>query len=326
MKKNKLFSALALTTGDQDGIGPEISYKSLAKIGPQHNVQFIIFRGTTVSRKVLSSVDKTFSRIQLSSLSAALTLSFSSNRIIEIVSNENPARWVELVARASMQKQIAGMVNAPLSKTLIRQAGLKDLGHTDILTRISKTKKVTMSFWGPSFSVALATTHLPLQAVHKKISAKELAVHLENTIHYFPRRLPKKKFRIGIVGLNPHAGETGLIGKEELKIFNPLLKKLRLKFPHVELSPPLVPDAAFLKMNVSKYDIFFCSYHDQGLIPFKLIHEQSRGCQISLGLPFVRTSVDHGTAKNLFGKNQADIGSMVDALKMAIRLLSAKKS
>lgn len=316
MKKNNVIDLLAITTGDQDGIGPEVTYKALAEIAPCPGVAFIVFRSPNISRSILKVVDKHLQRVSVINLEEALSIKFTPEMLIEVVSDDLPPRWVEQAARAATQKKIGAIVSAPLSKTLIHQSGIKELGHTEILARVSKSKPVTMSFWGPQFSVALGSTHIPVKDIPATIVTKNLEHHLRNVALYFPK--PKRgPLRIGVVGLNPHAGESGLIGLEEKTVFLPTLKKLRAEFPKIVFSDPLVPDAAFLPNNQKLHDVFFCTYHDQGLIPFKMAHGQSRGCQISLGLPFVRTSVDHGTAKTLFGKNKANIGSMVDAIKTA---------
>lgn len=321
MKKNNSIDILAITTGDQDGIGPEVTYKALGHLGPQAGAALIVFRSQKISRSVLRLADQRWQRFQVASLDEALNSKFTPEMLIEVVSKTLPPQWVETVAQAAVQKRLAGLVTAPLSKTLIKAAGLREVGHTEILARVAKVKPLTMSFWGPQFSVALGSIHIPLKDVPTHVSTDSLTHHLRHVVMHFPRPSSRRQLRIGVVGLNPHAGEQGVIGSEEKRFFVPALKKLRREFPNVFFSDPLVPDAAFLPKNQKLYDLFFCAYHDQGLIPFKMAHGQSRGCQISLGLPFVRTSVDHGTAKDLFGKNKADSGSMQDAIATALRLL-----
>lgn len=325
MRKNNSIDILAVTTGDQDGVGPEVTYKALGMLGPQAGAAILVYRSPYVSKTLLRAADRRWQRFQVDSLEDALASRFTPDMLIEIVSEEFPPLWVEEVARAAMKKRVSALVTAPLSKTLIQSAGLREVGHTEILSRIAKSKPLTMSFWGPEFSVALGSTHIPLKSVASRLTLDGLIHHLRQVVLHFPKPT-RRPLRVGVVGLNPHAGETGLIGQEEQKIFLPALKKMRKEFPRVAFSDPLVPDAAFLPKNQKNYDVFFCVYHDQGLIPFKMAHGQSRGCQISLGLPFVRTSVDHGTAKDLFGKNRADAGSMVDALQTAMTLLSSPTS
>jgi 4-hydroxythreonine-4-phosphate dehydrogenase len=123
---------------------------------------------------------------------------------------------------------------------------------------------------------------------------------------------------LALLGLNPHAGEEGIIGDTEKKIHHSVIESARER--GVKIEGPLVPDAAFFEKNWSEYSVYIANYHDQGLIPFKMIHGQESGIHLTMGLPFVRTSVDHGTAKDIFGKNKADASSMTLAIEWAIRL------
>ena len=174
-----------------------------------------------------------------------------------------------------------------------------------------------MGFVGNKFNVVLATGHIPLSAVaqdltvDKIIGACRAAFDLRAQLPVRRRKLP-----IGLLGLNPHAGDGGIISTEEGSIFSVALE--RLAAMQIPVVGPLVPDAAFLKEAWSKYSSYVACYHDQGLIPFKAIHGFDSGTHLTLGLPLKRTSVDHGTAKDIFGKNKANPGSMVSALRWAI--------
>jgi 4-hydroxythreonine-4-phosphate dehydrogenase len=308
---------IALTTGDDDGIGFEVTAKALHKLGPQKGVQFFLWRNDNASTKYLKLIDQKFKRIVVDDLEEALKV--EGNYLVDICSDLSPAHWVETTAQACMKKQLDGMATAPLSKTLIKDAGFKDLGHTDILKRISKTKTVHMGFAGTEFNVVLATGHLSISQVSKHISFSTVAEALLNA-DLLRKSLPasRRSKPIGVLGLNPHAGEQGMIGSEELLVFPNLASFAKeKKVPYVG---PLVPDAAFFKENWKKYSVYLCLYHDQGLIPFKMIHGQDSGVHISLGIPFVRTSVDHGTAKDIFGKNKANPNSMIDAIRWSINL------
>ena len=165
----------------------------------------------------------------------------------------------------------------------------------------------------------LATGHQPLQTAVAEFNREALlealkaAAQMRGLLKTSRRRKP-----LALVGLNPHAGEDGLIGREEVW-FREVMKASRLP-----VEGPLVPDAAFLPQNWDKYSVYVCPYHDQGLIPFKMIHGFQSGVHLTLGLPFVRTSVDHGTAKDLFGKGKANPGSMLEALRAAIHLSKEK--
>lgn len=308
---------VALTTGDPDGIGFEVTAKALAILGPQKGIQFILWRSENASKKYLNMIDKKFDRITVDTLSDALKI--DGPYLVDIASDLSPGHWVEETARACYKKKISAMATAPLSKTSIKEAGLRDLGHTDILKRISKTKSAHMGFVGDKFNVVLATGHLPLSQVSKHLSFSTVAEALLNA-NKLRKALPASQMKkpIAILGLNPHAGEQGLIGQEEMLLFTNLYS---FSDEHkIPIEGPLVPDAAFFPSNWKKYSVYLALYHDQGLIPFKMVHGQESGVHISLGIPFVRTSVDHGTAKDIFGKNKANPSSMLDAIRWAIKL------
>lgn len=308
---------IALTTGDVDGIGFEVAAKALNKVGPQKGVQVILWRSEMVPQRLLSLIDKKWARITVDSLEEALKV--KGPYIVDIASDLPPAKWVELSAKACLDKKIHALATAPLSKTSIKEAGFKDLGHTDILKRLSKTPSVNMGFVGDKFNVVLATAHEPLSNVPRKLTQKALQEALINA-NELRKKLPaaQKSKPIGILGLNPHAGEKGLIGHDEARLFPKILAFARKN--RIPAEGPLVPDAAFFPINWKRYSLYLALYHDQGLIPFKMIHGQDSGVHISLGIPFVRTSVDHGTAKDIFGKNKANPQSMIDALRWAIKL------
>lgn len=308
---------IALTTGDTDGIGFEVTAKALAKLGSQKNVQFFLFRAGSVDNRYLKLLDKKFTRITVDNLEEGLKI--EGTYLVDIASDLTPAHWVEIAAKACLKKQLSGMATAPISKTLIKEAGFKDLGHTDILKRVAKVKHVNMGFAGKEFNVVLATGHLPISQISKHLSFSIVAEALLRA-NLLRESLPasERKKPIGILGLNPHAGEQGMIGSDEQLIFPNLSSFAKEK--KIPIEGPLVPDAAFFPQNWKKYSVYLAMYHDQGLIPFKMIHGQDSGVHISLGIPFVRTSVDHGTAKDIFGLNKANASSMMDAITWSIKL------
>lgn len=311
---------IAITTGDIDGIGLEISCKALAKLGPKKDFQFIVFRSPKSSKKDLSRLDSGFKRVTISSWHEALTRTPGSYKeILDINSSLSPATWVETAAQAASHGHVDGIATAPISKTVIQEAGMDDVGHTDILKRVSGTKEVFMGFIGSKLSVVLATGHIPLH----QVTAALTSVKLENAIHAALKLrslLPKKVAArpVGVLGLNPHAGENSIIGSDEERIHIPLIELLKKKKLPVE--GPLIPDTTFFEETLNKYSVFVAGYHDQGLIPFKSLHHNEANVHITLGLPFIRTSVDHGTAKDIFGKNRADPNSMLKAIDLAIEL------
>ncbi len=311
---------IAITTGDQDGIGPEVTAKALAKIGPKKGVVFYLWRSPAFPKKYLAAIDKKFYRKTVYSWPEAFRLETLSHRyIVDICSSAPPPRWVETCAEAGKEGHIDALVTAPLSKTLILSSGMKDIGHTEIFSRVCKEKDLFMAFWGEKFNVLLVTGHVPLHKASSHLSPALLEKALRASHQLAIRMSGKTKYKptIGLVGLNPHAGETGLLGDEERDIFMPVINRLKA---HMNIEGPLVPDAAFLEVHWKKYDIYVAPYHDQGLIPFKMAHAHKDGCHLTMGLPFIRTSVEHGTAKDIFGKNKADSSSMQVALLRAILL------
>jgi 4-hydroxythreonine-4-phosphate dehydrogenase len=310
---------IAITTGDVDGIGTEVAAKALAKIRSKPDVHFLMWRSPRCPSRDLSLIDRYFKRVTVSSWPEALKVPATPKLIVDINSNLPPPVWVELSAQASHFGHIDAMVTAPLSKTAIAAAGMQDLGHTGILRRVSKSKELFMGFIGDRFNVLLATGHIPVSEVSEKLTASRLesALRAAESLRLVLDKKPAGR-PLALLGLNPHAGEDGLIGKEESKVHRQALEAARESGIAVE--GPLVPDAAFFPANWKKFSVFVANYHDQGLIPFKMIHGQEAGIHVTLGLPFVRTSVDHGTAKDIFGKNKADPSSMRLAIEWAIRL------
>lgn len=309
-----LYKRIAITTGDVDGIGLEVTVKALQKIGPKSKTQLILFRALSSPTFRLPKFD----RIQVLSLAEALEIKPNHNQLIEVVRADSPALWVEDVAKACFHKKLDSMVTGPLSKQEVHKAGLNDVGHTDILKRVCGSQTSFMTFIGAKFSVLLVTGHKPVAEVEdhlsKELIERALQVAAEARV-LLPGQSSKKP--LGILGLNPHAGDKGIIGHFDQSVLEPLIKKIGRK---LGAQGPLVPDVAFLPENWKRYSFYVAQYHDQGLIPFKLVHGFDTGVHLTLGLPIRRSSVDHGTAKDLFGKNKANPGSMIEAINWGVRL------
>jgi 4-hydroxythreonine-4-phosphate dehydrogenase len=296
-------SFVAVTTGDQDGIGPEITQKALRKIKIPKDTSLLIFSRKKLGGKI--PVTKT--------VEAAKGLSLPK---VNILSSQQPPIWVEECARLLKEKRIQSLVTGPLSKELIKSAGLKDVGHTDILKRVSHSNKAYMGFVGKYFNVVLATGHLPLQDIHRHLTRDRVKETIEVALQ--SRSLLDKKWAhkpLGVLGLNPHAGDGGIIGDFEVRELNSIVAS----FSRKDVVGPLPPDSAFQKDHWKKFSFFVALYHDQGLIPFKMIHGFS-GVHVTLGLDIKRCSVDHGTAKDIAGKGVANPGSMIDAIRFGIKM------
>ena len=220
----------------------------------------------------------------------------------------NEAGWFRDAVSLAQDESVAALVTGPVSKGRFKPYGC--MGHTGLLAQMTG-RKILQGYIGDELAIVLATDHVPLSAVESVLSKKLVsqavaaALQLRELLPASRRRRP-----LALMGLNPHAGEGGMIGRYEQS----------LKLTHGVLGP-LSADTAFTREQREKYSVAVALYHDQGLIPFKLLHGQDSGFQVSLGLPFVRTSVDHGTATDLFGRGKANPGSMLDAIEGALAAL-----
>ena len=224
---------------------------------------------------------------------------------------------LRLAAECCLDGRAAGMVTAPVHKGVINDSGLAFSGHTEFLAECAGVERVVMMLAAGNLRVALATTHLPLAAVPAAISAPVLTRTLEILHQDLRRRFAIDRPRIMVLGLNPHAGEGGHLGREEIEVIEPVLERLRSD--GMLLEGPLPADTAFLPERLAGADAVLAMYHDQGL-PVLKYAGFGRAVNITLGLPFIRTSVDHGTALDLAGSGRADTGSLAEAIALARQL------
>jgi 4-hydroxythreonine-4-phosphate dehydrogenase len=214
--------------------------------------------------------------------------------------------------------EFSGMVTAPVHKGVINDAGIPFTGHTEYLAEQTHTALVVMMLVGGGMRVALATTHLPLRKVADAITAPLLESVLRIMQHDLQRRFGIAQPRILVAGLNPHAGEGGHLGREEIEVMIPVLDKLRAE--GINVSQPLPADTLFAAHRLRECDAVLAMYHDQGLPVLK--HASfGAGVNITLGLPIIRTSVDHGTALELAGTGKAEVGSLLEAIKAAAEMV-----
>jgi len=219
--------------------------------------------------------------------------------------------------------EFAGLVTAPVHKGVINDAGVPFTGHTEFLAELTHTPQVVMMLAGGGMRVALATTHLPLREVADAITGPLLESVLRIMQRDLQRRFGIVQPRILVAGLNPHAGEGGHLGREEIEVMTPVLDKLRAEGFNV--SAPLPADTLFAAHRLRECDAVLTMYHDQGLPVLK--HASfGAGVNITLGLPIIRTSVDHGTALELAGTGKADVGSLLEAIKVAAEMVECEKT
>lgn len=211
---------------------------------------------------------------------------------------------------------VAAVATAPVNKLAFARAGLPWKGHTDLLAHLTGSPRVAMMFWSEPLKVVLATIHIPLASVASTLT-REL---VDEIIDLSSRELPRfgiAQPRLAVAGLNPHAGEDGLLGHEEAKVLRPAIEAAQKRGIHID--GPFPGDTVFGRAVRGEFDAVIACYHDQGLIPVKLL-AFGRAVNVTLGLPIIRTSVDHGTAFDIAGKNVADPSSMIEATLLAGRL------
>jgi 4-hydroxythreonine-4-phosphate dehydrogenase len=228
--------------------------------------------------------------------------------------------YLEAAVAAAARGELAAIVTAPISKTWAKRAGFAFPGHTEMLAERLGARDVVMMFAGPRFKIALATVHVPLRDVPQVLTTAGLRRTIELLAEALVRDFGIAAPRIGVVGLNPHAGEGGLLGTEDRDVIAPALAPL----PPATLTGPLIPDAAFRDALHGSVDALVAQYHDQGLIPVKLV-DFDEAVNLTLGLPIVRTSPDHGTAYDIAGKGVARSVSMQRALALAVEMVARRQ-
>ena len=222
--------------------------------------------------------------------------------------------------RGCLEGEYDAMVTAPVQKSIINDAGIAFTGHTEYLAEKARSPQVVMMLVGGGMRVALATTHLPLADVPRAITRDGLISVLQVVDGDLKRRFGIARPRILVAGLNPHSGEAGHMGREDLDVIRPALDTA--KKAGIDVTGPIPADTLFVPERLKHADAVLAMYHDQGL-PVLKYASFGHGVNVTLGLPFVRTSVDHGTALDLAGTGRADAGSLAEALKLAIDLASA---
>jgi 4-hydroxythreonine-4-phosphate dehydrogenase len=215
---------------------------------------------------------------------------------------------------------VDAIATAPVNKLAFAAAGLPWKGHTDLLGHLTGSPRVAMMFWSEPLKVVLATVHVPLADVPRLLTRDTLAGVIELTAAALPRfGIPRP--RLAVAGLNPHAGEEGVIGGEEQQVLRPVVEDARRR--GIDVSGPFPGDTIFVRASRGEFDAVIACYHDQGLIPVKLL-AFGHAVNVTLGLPIVRTSVDHGTAFDIAGRGVADPGSMIEAVLLAARLATPR--
>ncbi len=294
MKRKPL---IGITMGDPRGIGPEIIEKALGSPQIKNKAEYMVFG------------DACYFDFQ------------NAKNLTPKECGELSGFYIEQAAQAALAGDIDAIVTAPISKEHLHQAGYPYPGHTEFFAQLSKTKKFRMMMAGPSLKVVLVTIHEALKNVPTLLTSEKIFTTIQLTQEALQNWFGISKPKIAVAGLNPHAGEAGLFGDEETKIILPAILKAKKNKIHV--TGPLAADTVFNQAVRGDYDAVVVMYHDQGLIPLKLLHFDD-GVNVTLGLPFVRTSPDHGTAFDIAGKGIATPSSMIAAIELSIKLSMGK--
>ena len=314
---------IAITSGEPAGIGPDI----IAGIAPNRFAARLVILGDrelieTRARSQESSIQfdsyQANRTPQLENSVEILHIPLASNCTPGVLRSENANYVLELLKRAChgcLDRDFDAMVTTPVQKEIINQAGIPFTGHTEFLAAICGVKKPVMLLINDNLRVALATTHLSLRQVPDAINS-ELIIHIVKILdHGLRQRFNITRPHIKICGLNPHSGEGGYLGREEIEVIKPAIESLRQD--KLNVSGPYPADTVFTPQALSDADAVLAMYHDQGLpvVKYAGFHHT---VNTTLGLPIVRTSVDHGTALDLAGSSQADPGSLFAAIDSAI--------
>lgn len=286
---------VAITVGDPAGIGPEIADK--AARDPRVREACV---------PVLVPAEPS-TPIRMGEASAAA----------------GQAAYDAIVRAVAMAQtgEVDAIATAPVNKLAFSLAGLPWKGHTDLLAHLCGAPRVAMLFHSPALVVVLATVHVPLRDVPQLLTAERLLDTIELTAEWLPL-VASRRPRIAVAGLNPHAGENGLLGREDDDVIAPVVAEARTR--GLAVSGPFPADTVFVRASRGEFDAVVACYHDQGLIPVKLL-AFGEAVNVTIGLPIIRTSVDHGTAFDIAGKGVASEGSMVQAVLLAARLAHARR-
>ncbi|MDH5769158.1 MAG: 4-hydroxythreonine-4-phosphate dehydrogenase PdxA [Nitrospirota bacterium] len=319
---------LALTMGDPGGVGPEIIIKALYSSEVRRYCAPIVIGDRIVIEEALN-LFKLPVKLRIIKSSEESEPTIGSIELIDIgliqkIDKGKPTAksgracvsYIKKAVELVLQNKVDGIVTAPISKKALKMAGFAWPGHTEMLAELTHTKDYAMMLVGGPLRVILATIHVPLKSVPALIT-KDRVLKTIRLAKKACDMLDIKNPKIAVAGLNPHAGEAGIFGDEEIKKIIPAIEAAKKE--GIPVSGPYPPDTIFHKAYKGDIDLIVCMYHDQGLIPLKMIAFE-KGVNVTVGLPFIRTSPDHGTAYDIAWKGVANPASMIEAIRLAAML------
>lgn len=324
---------LALTMGDPGGIGAEITAKAWQAL--RYTQTSFVYIGDPVwfaslyPDIPLHQVNDRLEGAREIFAEALPCLAISLKKPVQlgVASSDNAQTIIQSIERATqlaLQGIVSGVVTNPISKSALAQAGFTFPGHTEFLAHLCGVEgQEIMMMAGPTLKVVLTTVHVPLKQAVAAINQPHIVEIGRKTLQALKTDFGIAQPRLAVAGLNPHAGENGKMGEEEEQIIIPSIHQLKAESYHV--TGPYPPDSLFIPHMRTQYDAVLCHYHDQGLIPFKTL-EMDQGVNVTLGLPIVRTSPDHGTAFDIAGKGQANEESLICAVRQADFIATCRKN
>jgi 4-hydroxythreonine-4-phosphate dehydrogenase len=320
MKKTRV----GITMGDPSGIGPSILLKAIRRL--RGSAEFLIIGDAWVLGKVENALGARlfkYQGVRLIDLKNVPRKDFAFGKI-RAEYGKASIEYLDKAMDLLIAKEIDCLVTCPISKEAVKLAGFRFPGHTEYLAQCTATRDFAMMLLNRRLKFSLLTTHIPLKDVSSQINKGIIRKNIVLVVTSLKKLWAIKKPRIVVCGLNPHASDGGIIGKEELAILKPALKGLRIRLKAV-IEGPVSSDAAILKASKGKFDAVVAMYHDQALIPLKLTGYET-GVNMTLGLPFVRTSPLHGTAFDIAAiPSLADPSSLIEAIKLAVKCTSTQK-
>ena len=328
---------LGLTMGDPAGIGPEICLRALCEPAVLKICRPVLFGDVTVLKKAAKKIFavngcRILSLADWGNLGAVTQPlivdcgAIAAKKVrpgkISAACGRAAYIYIETAIQSALAGKIQGVVTAPIHKESLNLSGVTFPGHTEIFTALTGAKRSCMMLYSEKLTVSMVTTHIGYHEVPGKLSVERVLNVIELTAQVM-KQILRREPRLGVCGLNPHAGEHGLFGNhEEEKVVAPAVKRAEKK--KINVTGPLVPDAVFTTGQRKNYDAIVTLYHDQGHIPFKMLAFDT-GVNITLGLPIIRTSVDHGTAFDIAWQGKADPTSLFSAIKVAADLAVGKR-
>ncbi len=312
---------IAITMGDPAGVGPEIVLKALKNPDVQGLCRFVIIGDLSVLERVVEEMNLPFDQemVEFIDMNIIKETGFDRNRPAAL-NGIASVSYIKKAIELALTGYVDAIVTAPVSKEALNMAGFKWPGHTEMLAELTNTEDYAMMFYSDRLKLVLVTIHTALRDVPdliKKGKILKTIILARNACDMMDIEHPL----IAVAGLNPHAGESGMFGYEEVKEIIPAVKEAQAM--GIPVSGPYPADTLFYRAYKGEFDMIVCMYHDQGLVPLKMV-AFDKAVNVTVGLPIIRTSPDHGTAYEIAWKGIADPSSMIEAIKLAVRMRIVK--